>query len=93
MIQSIGDKILCQFNTKQIESSLIIPEHVQSVLDKESDCVVVSVGTDPTITIKVGDIVIFNPAAAMMVKILDKEYVLLTEKAIVCVTNFDREGR
>lgn len=91
-IKPIGDKILVEFKKqKETESGIILPDRADKVEDEKA--VVLDVGTDPDIVIKAGDEIIFNPHAAMLVTIEEVQYVLLTQKAIICVTNWHREGR
>jgi len=91
-LKPVGDKILIEFRTQTAPSGLILPESARTAIADDA-AVVLAIGTDPDIVIKVGDEVIFNPHAALPIKLQDKEYVLLTQKAIICITNYDREGR
>jgi chaperonin GroES len=92
MIKPIGDKILIKFTKQEkTEGGLILPERLSKV--EEDVAEVLAVGTDSDIVVKPGDLVVFNPHAAMIITIDKQEYILLTQKGIICVTNFDREGR
>lgn len=88
----VGDKILAEFKkTTETASGIILPERTSKVEDEKA--VVLAVGTDSDIIVKEGDEIIFNPHAAMVVDLKGKEYILLTQKAIICITNYDRDGR
>lgn len=92
MLKPVGDKILVEFIKKtKTDSGLILPDRANKVEDEKAT--VLSVGTDKDIIVKPGDEIIFNPHAAMLVTLEGKEYVLLTQKAIIAITNYDREGR
>ena len=90
-IKPIGDRILVEFKKKEKVGSIILPDRVSKVEDEKA--IVIEVGTDPSLVIKKGDEIIFNPHAALVVQLEGTEYILLTEKGIICVTNFFREGR
>lgn len=81
-IKAIGEKVFAEFRPKPIKTGLILPEGYKQEMDDVA--VVISVGGDVK-EVKEGDNIVFNPAAAMLVTVQDKKYLLLTEKAILCI--------
>ncbi len=81
-IKAVGEKIFAEFRPKPVNSSLILPEGYKQDLDDVA--IVVSVG-DEVKEVKPGDNIVFNPAAAMLITVLEKQYLLITEKAVLCI--------
>jgi co-chaperonin GroES (HSP10) len=83
MIKAVGDKIFAEFKKTEAPSGIILPDYVKPKVEDE-DAIIVSVGDEVT-GINVGDRVIFNPQAALLVEVQGSNYILLTKKAILCV--------
>lgn len=82
-VKAVGEKILAEFKKPEAPTGILLPDYMKPKVEDE-DAIVISVGDEVT-GVNVGDKVIFNPQAAMLVEIQGSNYILLTKKAILCV--------
>ena len=88
----LDDKVLIRFQKKdKTESGIYLPERQDKAEDEVGE--VLSVGTDPNLSVVPGDLIYFNPAAAMIVTLEGDKYILITQKGIIAIKNYYREGR
>jgi chaperonin GroES len=90
MIKPLNDKILIELVKKDKPSGIILPDGL-SIGDEIA--IVKAIGTDSEIHLRVGDEVVFNPAAALKVEIQGENYIMVTQKGVLAILNYDREGR
>ncbi len=91
LMKPVGTRVLVDIVEDKPVTSLILPEGIKKT--GEQRAIVIGVGTDASLVVKVGDEILFNHQAALVIKVKDKEFILMEEKAIIAILNFDREGR
>ena len=84
-IQPLGDNVLVEpvSQEEKTESGIYLPETVEG--DKPQEGIVVAVGDDDKIKVRVGDKVIFKKYAETEVKVDGKEYYIIKNEDILAV--------
>ena len=84
-IQPLGENVLVEPISQEdkTESGIYLPETVEG--ERPQEAIVVAVGDDDKIKVKVGDRVIFKKFSAEEIKLKDKEYYIVAAENILAV--------
>ncbi len=85
-IKPLGDRVLIKIAKSETKtnSGLYIPETAQ---EKTQEGVIVAIGTDEEISVKIGDIVLYDKYAGNNLKIGNEEHLILKNDDIIAIVS------